>query len=152
MSPRPSLARVPQKARRREIIPAPIHEAVVSFARLLTEFFGSALAGNSRLKYSVGRLLTAQLPPLSRPRGRPGFELVSRAIRLRAKLQRRHPEISPKKIWRVVYMSLIPNYDGLPRHERRGPANELRQRVLWRLKARRRRQRERQLKQNLSCL
>jgi hypothetical protein len=134
----PSLARAPAKARRREIIPAPIHEETVSFGKLLAEFFGPAFAANPRLKFAVGRLLMGQLPPLPRPPGRPGFAAVSAAVRLREKLRRTRPEMTAREIWREIYRSVIPQYDALPVIERREASGQLRQRVGWRLAARKR--------------
>jgi hypothetical protein len=127
--------------RRREIVPAPLCEETISFAKLLSEFFGPAFSANPRLKYSIGRLLTAQLPPAPQPRGRPAFDIVTKAIRLREEAKRRHPEQSQKSNWREVYPEVIPNYHDLPPLERRDAQDWVRQRVRWRLKARRRRQR-----------
>jgi hypothetical protein len=144
MPPRPSLARAPGKARRRESIPAPIHEEVVSFAKLLTKFFGSAFSSCPRLKYAVGRLLVSQLPPCSRPPGRPGLIVVSQAINLREELRRTHPEMNAKEIWREIYRRVIPQYATLTDAiERRAAQDQLRRQVCWRLGARRRRQRVR---------
>ena len=130
-----------EKVRRRAIIPEPIREETISFAKLLVEFFGPAFAANSRLKFSVGKLLMSQLPPLPRPCGRPGYEQVTKAIRAREEARRLHPERSQKQIWREVYPAVIPNYHSLPPPERRDAQDWLRQRVHWRLSARRRRQR-----------
>jgi hypothetical protein len=132
---------VPGKARRREAIPDAIREEVVSFGKLLADFFGAVFAANSRVKYSIGRLLTAQLPPRPRPPGRPGFVMVTAAIRLREQIRRRDPPRSQKEIWRAVYPAVIPNYHSLPPPERHDAEDQLRQRVHWRLSARRRRQR-----------
>jgi len=126
---------------RREAIPDPIREEVVSLGKRLADFFSAAFAGNSRLKYSVGRLLTAQLPPRPRPGGRPGCAMVSAAISLREELRRLHPERSHKEIWREIYRRVIPEYETLPVIERRASQDQLHRRVYWRLRARRRRQR-----------
>ena len=139
MPPRPSLARGPSQARRREIIPAQIRDEVVSCGKFLAEFFGSAFSSSPRLKYAVGRLLVSQLPPLPRPRGRPPFAIVTAAIRAREEAKRRQPERSQREIWDEVYASVIPNYHGLPPLERQDAQSQLRQRVRWRLSARRRR-------------
>jgi hypothetical protein len=137
---RESLATL-QKARRREIVPAPIHEEVVSFGKFVAELFGPAFAGNSRLKYSIGRLLTAQLPPSPQPGGRPAFAIVTAAICAREEAKRRHPERSDKEIWGEIYRCVIPHYETLPAIERREAAQQLRKRTYWRLHARRRRER-----------
>ena len=91
MRPCPPLARATAKARRREIIPAPIHEEVVSFGRFLAEFFGPVFSANPRLKFSVGRPLMGQLPPAPRLPGRPGFAMVTAAVRQREEIRRHAP-------------------------------------------------------------
>jgi hypothetical protein len=126
-----------KKARRREIIPTDIREEVISFGKLLAEC--SAFAGNSRLKYSVGRLLTAQLPPQPRPPGRPGYAMVTAAVRALDEARRLYPELSQKQRWRQVYREVIPDYHSLPAIERRDAQNHLCRQVRWRLYARRRR-------------
>jgi hypothetical protein len=122
--------------RRRESISAQLQEEITSFAKFLVEFFGPAFAANPRLKHSVGRLLTAQLPPEQR-RGRPPFAQVSRAIALRETLRKTRPEMALKQIWREIYARVIPQ--GLPALERSDAEDQLRRRVRWRLSARRRR-------------
>jgi hypothetical protein len=131
-----------EKARRREIIPSPIREEVISFGKLLTECFGSAFSSSSRLKNAVGRLLVSQLPPRSRLPGRPGLISVSQAISLREELRRTRPEMTARQIWREIYRRLIPQYATLDAIERRAAEDKLRRQVRWRLSARRRRQRD----------
>jgi hypothetical protein len=139
MSLRPSLARAPGKARRREAVPDLLREEVISFGRLLAELFGPALTANPGLKFAAARLFAAQLPPLPRPPGRPGYKQVNEAIRLREEATRLHPERSHKQIWQAVYPTVIFGYHSLPAPERRDAEDQLRQRVRWRLSARRRR-------------
>ena len=128
-------------ARRRERIPAALREEIESCGRLLTELFGSVFASHPRLKFTAARLFAAQLPPSPQPPGRPGFREVTRAIALREKLRGQHPEWSEKQIWGAAYGALISNYHGLPPLERRDAEYWLRQRVHWRLSARRHSQR-----------
>jgi hypothetical protein len=115
---------------------------VVAFGRQLQEKFSSVFASNPRLKFRVARLLGAQLPPLPRRRGRPGFEPVTSAIQLRDELRRAHPEKSLREIWRQIYRAVIPLYDALPLIERRAEEDRLHRQVRWRLAARRRRRRK----------
>src|SRR5215831_10044543 len=113
--PRPSLGRAPGKARRRESISPQIAEEVISFGRLLGEFFGPAFSANPRLKFSVGRLLTAQMPPRPQPRGRPGYKQVTEAIRLREKLRPNEPDA--RRMWTQICIGVIPNYESLKKLE-----------------------------------
>jgi hypothetical protein len=138
----PSLARASGKARRREAVPDLLREEVISSGRLLTELFGPAFTANPRLKLAAARLFAAQLPPLPRPPGRPGYKQVNEAIRLREEATRLHPERSQMQIWGGVYSKVIPDYHSLPPPERRDAQDQLRQRVRWRLAARRRRKRK----------
>jgi hypothetical protein len=130
-----------KQARKREVLPDPIREEVTSCGRLLTELFGPVFVSHPRLKFVAARLFAAQLPPLPRPPGRPGYRQVSEAIRLRDEVKRLHPELSLKQIWRMIYPDVIPNYCSLPPPERRDAEDQLRRRTHWRLAARRRRQR-----------
>lgn len=123
-----------------EELPEALRLELSSFSQRLTQNYAAFFTSHPRAKHFLARLFKAQLPPLSRPRGPAGYKEVTEAIRRRDELRRRYPRKSPKKIWRMVYSAAIPAYDRLPRLERRVRANELRQRVLWRLKARRRRQ------------
>jgi hypothetical protein len=90
------------------------------------------------LKFAAARLFAAQLPPLPRPPGRPGFAAVTAAVRLREELRRTRPEMTAKEIWREIYRSLIPQYGTLRAIERRAVEDQLHRQVRWRIYARRR--------------
>jgi hypothetical protein len=111
----------------------------VSFGRLLAELFGPAFSANPRLKFSVGRLLTAQLPPQPPPRGRPGYKQVTEAIRLREKLRPNEPDA--RRMWTQICIAVIPNYESFKKLEQKKARTRLRERLRWRLRARARRRR-----------
>jgi hypothetical protein len=130
-----------RRGRKREI-PPQLRQAALESGRRLRLEFGPLFAANPGLKRRAVGLIESQLPPRRRRPGRPGYRLVTRAIQLRAKLRRVHPEMSAKEIWREIYRSLILNYHSLPRLERRQAQDQLRRRVNWRLRAQRRRRRK----------
>ena len=120
-------------------LPEPMRAEVITFGAQLGESFASAFAANPRLKFRAARLIAAQLPPLPRPPGRPGYVQVTRAIALRKQLRAKHPQWSHRKVWRRIYRALIPNHRTLGKIERREAERQLRQTMHWRLTARRRR-------------
>ena len=124
--------------RRRRRIPKGIRQEVIEFGKRLRAGFGADFAAARMLKHDVARLLASRLPPDPRRPGRPGYAIVTAAIRLRAKLRRSHPEKSHKEIWHEVYRQTIPRHGDLPLIERRAEEDRLRKQVRWRLVARRR--------------
>jgi hypothetical protein len=114
-------------------------EPLCALSQDLARDFCSFFEASPRAKFRVARFLASQLPPLSRPHGRPGYPMVSNAISLREELHRLHPESSDKAIRHEIYNRTIPKT--LPVIERRASQDQLRKRVYWRLSARRRRQR-----------
>jgi len=130
-----------KKPRRPQIksLPESMRAEVITFGAHLGESFASVFASNPRMKFRVARLIAAQLPPLPRPPGRPGYAQVTRAIALRKQLRAKHPEWSHRKVWRRIYRAEIPNHGTLGKIERREAQRQLRQGLHWRLSARRRR-------------
>jgi hypothetical protein len=131
----------PRRPRGTDGLPEPMRAEVITFGAHLGKSFASVFAANPRMKFRVARLIAAQLPPLPRPSGRPGYAQVTRAIALRKQLHAKHPEWSHRKVWRRIYRALIPNHRTLGKIERREAERQLRQGLHWRLSARRRRRR-----------
>jgi hypothetical protein len=137
----------PRRRRRQPFpIPSDLKSKIRQFAAELVEQHGEAFSRERQLKSR----LAAALRRLLRPRrsGRPAIVGVSAAIRVRARLKRSHPEWTPKEIWRQVYISTIPEWNALPAFKRREEACQLRQRVRWRMAARRRRGRRTNVTEN----
>jgi hypothetical protein len=136
---RPPLAPKPKaRRRRREPIPEPIRRAVIEFARALEQNHAANFTANPGFKRRVGQFLAAELPPRRRP-GRPGIPEVSRAEHLFTELRRLHPDEPEDVLWQSIYCQIFPGYDSLNAPDRRA-AEELRNRVRWRRRARRRTQ------------
>jgi hypothetical protein len=89
------------------------------------------------LKNRVLRLERALLPPRPQPRGRPGNPMVTRAIALYWRLRPKFPDESPRAIWRRVCSALISGYADMPEMEQRTACEQLRERVSWRQRKRR---------------
>jgi hypothetical protein len=144
-----------RRGRKREKIPRALRAAVIESAKKLRAEFGSLFTATPRLKRRAAGLFESNLPPRRRRPGRPGFRLVTKAIRLRNQLRRGHPELSSKEVWHRIYSALIPDYQNLPLLERRQAERQLHQRARWRLDARDRRRRKPatgKLSKNLSGL
>jgi hypothetical protein len=122
-------------------LPESMRAEIITFGAHLGESFASLFAASPRMKFRVARLIAAQLPPLPRPPGRAGCVQVSKAIALRKRLRAKHPQWSYRKVWRRIYRTLIANHRDLGEIERREAERQLRQKVHWRLSARRRRRR-----------
>jgi len=114
-----------------ERIPPELAAKVREFAAELSEQHAGAFQ-DPGMKTRVCATLRRSLPPRLR---RPGPARSGQRHRLHAKLKRSWPERSTKAIWAEVYRRLIPGWDGLNRIERRAEADELHQRVSWRLYA-----------------
>jgi hypothetical protein len=135
---RPPIAIVKTRRRRRELIPEAMRRAVIEFAQALQGNHAVSFAANARLRYRVGRLLTAELPPGRRRPGRPGLPAVTKAYKMFDELRLRHPSEPARILWRDIYRHAIEAYDDLNEPERRAAEQELRDRVRWRRRARKR--------------
>jgi hypothetical protein len=138
---RPPLAPARRKPRRRKretiLFPAAIKQEVVEFARGLAEEHAASFA-DPRMKYRLARLFAAELPPARRRPGRPSIAVVTRAMRMLEDLQRTHPREPARALWQTVYRETIEGFDTLNEVEKRGAAEELRARVRWRRRGRKR--------------
>jgi hypothetical protein len=132
---RPPLAPVRGKKRRwkRLAIPEELRREVIAFGQRLEADYRSLFASNPRLKRCVSKLLE-----FGRGRGRPGYPDVTRASNMLHELRRTHPEETPRALWQMVYPIAIQNYESLSKLEKRLVRQELRNRVRWRRRARKR--------------
>jgi hypothetical protein len=90
------------------------------------------------LKDRVARLIRSLLPPKPRRRGRPRRKDVTTTILLLARFRREYPSERAELLWRRVYALAIPNYDAMSEVEQLDARQQLRERVRWRRRRRRR--------------
>ena len=109
----PKLKRHP---RREPFIPKKIRKEVTKFAHGLAKEYRSEFT--PELKAKVLRLLGALLPP-RRQRGRPRDPIITRAMMLRARFQRKFPQEKPRQVWNRICLILIPGYAALPKLDQR---------------------------------
>jgi len=118
-------------------LPRAIRKELASLARKLNREHRVLFAGNPNLRKRAGQFLIALLPPKPRRRGRPGIQSVTQAIRLIGKFRRQCPGERAEQIWSRVYPLAIPAYATMSELEQSDARQELRERVRWRLRARR---------------
>src|SRR5207253_762322 len=108
-----------------------------TFARKLKRDHRALFAFNSLYRKRAGQFLTALLPPKPRGRGRPGIPSVTLAISLMAKFKHQYPGERSAGIWKRIYPLAIPDYLAMTEVEQKDARQQLRERVKWRCKARR---------------
>jgi hypothetical protein len=133
---RPPVAPVKRKPRRwkRTAIPEDLRREVVEFGQRLEADYRSLFTRNPQLKRCLAKLLEFGRRP-----GRPGFPAVTKAQRLFTEIRGMYPTESPRALWRRVYPAAIENYESLGKLEKQAARQELRSRVRWRQRARKRR-------------
>jgi len=119
-------------------IPRKLRIEVMQYTRNLGKKYAHVFAGDRQLKDRVLRLMRAMLPPRPRRRGRPGNQIVSRAVRLLRRFRRQHPEESPQQHWTRVDRLILPNPDSMMHADYEAAKFDLRRRVRWRMRKRRR--------------
>jgi hypothetical protein len=125
------------KAKRRTpSIPRELRKEVVERIRSIGRRYRAAFAADRELKVRVLTLTRALLPPRPRRRGRPHNPIVTAAIALYGKFQRKSPEESPRQLWSRVYPLAIPQWESMSELERRHARDELRERIAWRRRKR----------------
>jgi hypothetical protein len=95
-------------------------------------------AGDRELKDRVLRLMRVWLPPRPRRRGRPANAEITRAVRLLRRFRREHPAENPQQHWARIDRLLLPDPDSMVPAEWEAARFDLRERVRWRLRKRRR--------------
>jgi hypothetical protein len=127
----------------RSCVSEPIHPDIRAIVRRcaaeLAADHGDAFTRDLRLKNRVAALLRRSLPPRPRRPGRPGLPNVTGAIRRHAEITESSPELSSKRIWRLVYRDVIPGWDAMNAADRKEKQDWLRERVRWRKRAAERR-------------
>ena len=123
--------------RRKPAMPAQLRKEVVDHCRSIARNYGGEFRADRDLKGRVLRLAKALLPPLPNPRGRPRNPIVTRAITLYRKLRRESPDDSPRKLWARVYPRVIDGWANMSDLEQRNARDELRERIAWRRRKRR---------------
>jgi hypothetical protein len=121
-------------------LPQALRKEIAAFARKLAKAYRAVFAEDPTRRKRAGQYLTALLPPKPRRRGRPGDPTVTKAIRLLRKFRRQYPNEHGEKIWRRIYPQVIPNYNSMTALEQGDARQQLRERVRWRLRRRKRRQ------------
>jgi hypothetical protein len=116
-----------------------MRQDLIEFGARLQRNYGSAFAANPRLKRSVSRLLESELPPSPRRPGRPGFPDVTKAEKMLNELHQMLPGEPYHSLWQNIYPACIEGHDSLNKLEKRAAEQELRDRVRWRRRARRKR-------------
>jgi hypothetical protein len=119
-------------------LPRDFRKEIATFARKLKRDYRALFASNPVYRKRAGQFLTALLPPKPRRRGRPGRADVTQAIRLLALFRRQYPDERPAEHWRRVYSHAIPNYASMSKVEQSDARQELRERVRWRQRTKRR--------------
>jgi hypothetical protein len=119
-------------------LPRAIRKELATLARKLNREHRALFAGNPNLRKRAGQFLIALLPPKPRRRGRPGIQSVTQAIRLIGKFRRQYRGERAEQIWSRVYPLAIPNYATMSELEQSEARQQLRERVRWRQKAKRR--------------
>jgi len=126
-----------KRRRRQAAIPRELRTEVTQCAKSLARKYAHLFAGDRKLKDRIMRLVRALLPPRPRRRGRPANTDVTRAIRLLRKFHRDYPEEVPRQHWARVYPLVIPNFHSMTDPEQDTSRFALRERVRWRLRKRR---------------
>jgi hypothetical protein len=119
-------------------LPQALRKEIAALARKLAKEYRTVFAEDPTLRKRAGQFLTALLPPKPRRRGRPGDPNVTKAIRLLRKFRRECPNEHGERIWRRIYPLAIPNYDSMTALEQGDARQQLRERVKWRQRARKR--------------
>jgi len=135
----PVKAKVLRRRRKPEDLPEKIKQRVNEFGNRLRTEFPSIFVSNPQLKHRVGQFLASQLPPYPRRPGRPGFPDVTRADKMLTELHRQHPDVPYPALWKPIYPVAIVGYGKLSKLEKRAAKNDIRQRVRWRRRDRKRR-------------
>lgn len=118
-------------------IPKALRKEIKDHVRSIARRYRDLFMADRELKNRVLRLERAMLPPRPQSRGRPGNPMVTRAIALYRRLRRKFPEESPRAIWHRVCSVAIPGYSDMPEMEQRTAREQLRERVSWRQRKRR---------------
>ena len=118
-------------------MPRELRKEVIAHVRSIAGKHRAAFQADAGLKSRVLTLTRAVLPPRPRRRGRPRNPIVSRAIALYRKLRRESPQQSPRQLWGQVYPLAIPQWETKSDLERRSARDELRERIAWRRRKRR---------------
>ena len=124
--------------RLRAELPRDLRKEIATFARKLAREHRALFGSDPIYRKRAGQFLTALLPPKPRRRGRPGRADVTTAIRLLRKFRRQHSEERPAQQWRRIYPEAITNYATMSESEQTDARQQLRERVRWRLTARKR--------------
>ena len=112
---------------------------MTQFAERLRIEFGPLLATDRRLRKQAARLLESALLPRRRPPGRPvTYPEVAQAYRMMNELHREHPRVPYRNLWKIIYPATIAGYDQLNKPEKRAARHNLRERVRWRRRDRKR--------------
>ena len=122
-------------------LPALVRKEIRRAARELNRHARSYFIADPKLKDRAARLLRSLLLPKPRRCGRPGIECVTKAIALRKRYRRSYPGERPAQIWRRIYPEVIPDYGAMSETEQGDARHVLRERVRWRLRERRHRNR-----------
>jgi len=140
MSPLPPAFVKPARRRRRPAvqIPPPIESDICRIAEFLIALHGDVFIRDRQLKHRVAAKLKSLLPPQLRPAGRPGREDVNIAECMLKDLQRRYPGNSSRSPWKRIYPVAIVRYNELGKLEKRIERENLRNRVRWRRRDRKR--------------
>jgi hypothetical protein len=123
--------------RRQPSIPKELRKEITLQVRLITRRYRDLFKADRELKSRVLSLVRTLLPPRPRRRGRPGNPTVTRAILMYGRLRRRFPEEKPRAIWKRIYPIVIPMYADMSEMEHRTAREQLRERVSWRRRKRR---------------
>src|SRR5215471_2426121 len=127
-----------RRKRRQAGIPKQLRLDLTQHARTIARKYRHLFAADRQLKDRILRLLRALLPPRPRRRGRPGNTDVTRAVRLLRRFRREHPEESPQQHWTWVDRLILPNLDSMMHADYEAAKFDLRRRVRWRMRKRRR--------------
>jgi hypothetical protein len=126
------------KTKRRKLsMPAQLRKEVIEHCRSIARKYGVEFKARRDLKARVLRLERALLPPRPNPRGRPRNPETTRALALYRKFRRESPEESPRKLWARVYPRVIDGWANKSDLEQRNARDELRERIVWRRRKRR---------------
>jgi hypothetical protein len=123
--------------RQRPSMPRELRKEVVEHVRSIARKYGAEFKADRDLKARVLRLERALLPPRPKPRGRPANPETTRALALYRKLRRKSPHASPRQLWAQVYPLAIPQWETKSDLERCTARDELRERISWRRRKRR---------------
>jgi hypothetical protein len=123
--------------RRKPSRPRELRKEVVEHVRSIARKHRAAFKADRELKARVLRLTRALLPPRPRPRGRPRNPETTRALALYRKFRRESPDESLRKLWARVYPRVIDGWANMSDLEQRNARDELRERIVWRRRKRR---------------